>query len=129
MKQESSAAKRDDPGLDAGYECAPSPEAMAMYESVVAALRTVFDPEIPVNIYDLGLIYRIDIVDRRHVDVDMTLTAPGCPVASEMLNMAHKAIDVVESVKSVKVNLVFDPPWDQSMMTDEAKLELGFVGF
>lgn len=129
MEQESSIIKRDDPGLGSGYECSASPEAKAIYEAVVAALRTVFDPEIPVNIYDLGLIYRIDIVDRRHVDVDMTLTAPGCPVAGEMLNMAHKAIDAVESVESVKVNLVFDPPWDQSMMTEEAKLELGFVGY
>jgi FeS assembly SUF system protein len=108
---------------------APARDAQAIYESVVAALRTVFDPEIPVNIYDLGLIYRIDVIDRRHVEVDMTLTAPGCPVAGEMLNMARNAIEPVESVASVKVNLVFDPPWDKSMMSEEAKLELGFVGF
>lgn len=129
MEQESAAINREDPGLGSGYEGATSPEAQAIYEAVVAALRTVFDPEIPVNIYDLGLIYKIDIVDRRHVDVDMTLTAPGCPVAGEMLNMAHKAIDAIENVASVNVNLVFDPPWDQSMMTEEAKLELGFVGY
>jgi len=103
------------------------PEAKELYEAIVAALRTVFDPEIPVNIYDLGLVYRIDIVDRRHVDVDMTLTAPGCPVAGEMMNMAKRAIDGVEGVESSKVNLVFDPPWCQDMMSEEAKLELGFL--
>ena len=107
-----------------------SPESKAVYEAVVAALRTVFDPEIPVNIYDLGLIYRIDIINRRDVEVDMTLTAPGCPVAGEMLNMAKRAIDdQVANVGNVKINLVFDPPWHQSMMTDEAKLELGFVDY
>jgi len=103
-----------------------SPEAQALYEEVVAALRTVFDPEIPVNIYDLGLIYRIDVIDRRDIDIDMTLTAPGCPVAGEMVGMTKKAVDAVGGVASVKINLVFDPPWHQSMMTDEAKLELGF---
>jgi FeS assembly SUF system protein len=106
-----------------------SPESKAVYEDVVAALRTVFDPEIPVNVYDLGLIYRIDVIDRRHVEVDMTLTAPGCPVAGEMLNMAKKAIEPIESVSSVKVNLVFDPPWGQHMMSEEARLELGLFDF
>lgn len=106
-----------------------SPESKALYEAVVAALRTVFDPEIPVNIYDLGLIYRVDIIDRRHVEVDMTLTAPGCPVAGEMLNMAQKAVEETENVGNVKVNLVFDPPWDRAMMSEEAKLELGFVDY
>ena len=103
-----------------------SPEAQALYEEVVLALRTVFDPEIPVNIYDLGLIYRIDVIDRRDIDIDMTLTAPGCPVAGEMVGMTKKAVDAVDGVASVKINLVFDPPWHQSMMSDEAKLELGF---
>jgi FeS assembly SUF system protein len=104
-------------------------EAQALYDKVVVALRTVFDPEIPVNIYDLGLIYRIDVIDRRNIDIDMTLTAPGCPVAGEMVGMTKRAVDAVEGVSSVKVNLVFDPPWHQSMMTDEAKLELGFFDF
>ncbi len=103
-----------------------SPEAQALYEDVVAALRTVFDPEIPVNIYDLGLIYRIDVIDRRDIDIDLTLTAPGGPVAGEMGGMTKKAVDAVDRVASVKINLVFDPPWHQSMMSDEAKLELGF---
>jgi FeS assembly SUF system protein len=105
------------------------PEPELVHAAVVAALREVFDPEIPVNIYDLGLVYKIDIINRCHVEVDMTLTAPGCPVAGEMMNMTKKAIDGVETVESSKVNLVFDPPWSQDMMSDEAKLELGFFGF
>ncbi len=105
------------------------PEPEAVHAAVVAALRTVFDPEIPVNIYDLGLVYKIDIINRCHVEVDMTLTAPGCPVASEMMNMTKNAIDGVDYVESSKVNLVFDPPWSQEMMSDEAKLDLGFFGF
>jgi FeS assembly SUF system protein len=115
-----------EPVSDNDVRAEPRPDAKDLYEAVVAALRTVFDPEIPVNIYDLGLVYRIDIIDQRHVDVDMTLTAPGCPVAGEMLNMAKRAIDGVELVVSSKVNLVFDPPWNQDMMSEEAKLELGF---
>jgi FeS assembly SUF system protein len=112
---------------DSRVSCADSsPEAKALYEEVVAALKTVFDPEIPVNIYDLGLIYRIDVIDRRDIDIDMTLTAPGCPVAGEMVGMTKKAVDAVDAVATVKINLVFDPPWHQSMMSDEAKLELGF---
>ncbi|RTL89118.1 MAG: SUF system Fe-S cluster assembly protein [Hyphomicrobiales bacterium] len=103
-----------------------SPEAQSLYDEIVAALRTVFDPEIPVNIYDLGLIYRIDVINRRDIDIDMTLTAPGCPVAGEMVGMTKKAVDAVGGVASVRINLVFDPPWHQSMMSDEAKLELGF---
>jgi FeS assembly SUF system protein len=110
-------------------DSASRPEPELVHAAVVAALREVFDPEIPVNIYDLGLVYKIDIINRCHVEVDMTLTAPGCPVASEMMNMTKKAIDGVESVETSKVNLVFDPPWTQDMMSDEAKLELGFFGF
>jgi FeS assembly SUF system protein len=96
-------------------------------ERVIAALRTVHDPEIPVNIYDLGLIYRIDIVSAGDIEIDMTLTAPGCPVAGEMVGMVHRAVRDVAGVTNSKVNLVFDPPWDQSRMSDEAKLELGFL--
>jgi FeS assembly SUF system protein len=130
MERYSDATHIHEPSVASANECATwAPEARAIYEAVVAALRTVFDPEIPVNIYDLGLIYRIDIIDRRRVEVDMTLTAPGCPVAGEMLNMAQKAIDAIESVESVKVNLVFDPPWRHTMMSEEAKLELGLLDF
>jgi len=104
-----------------------APDRNALTDDIVAALRTVYDPEIPLNIFDLGLIYRIDIRDFGAVEVDMTLTAPGCPVAGEMMVWAENAVSAVDGVQSVKVNLVFDPPWDQSMMTDAAKLELGLI--
>jgi FeS assembly SUF system protein len=98
-----------------------------MTDAVIAALRTVRDPEIPVNIFDLGLIYRTDVNDRGAVEIDMTLTAPGCPVAGEILSDVKKAVRGVDGIGEVTVNLVFDPPWDRSMMSEEAKLELGFV--
>ena len=91
----------------------------------IAAIRTVFDPEIPVNVYDLGLIYRVDITNPALIDIDMTLTAPGCPVAGEMLRRVEKAVLLAPGAKGAKVNLVFDPPWDPAKMSDEAKLELG----
>lgn len=92
--------------------------------SIVAALKTVFDPEIPSDIYELGLIYRVDINDARDVEIDMTLTAPGCPVAGEMPQWVDNAVRTVAGVGDVKVNLVFDPPWDMSRMSDEARLAL-----
>lgn len=95
--------------------------------SIIAALRTVHDPEIPVNIYDLGLIYRIDPKHGGLVEIDMTLTAPGCPVAGEMLSWVEKAVVEVAGVEKVAVQLVFDPPWDSSRMTDDVKLELGLL--
>lgn len=104
-----------------------SEDGAALTDAIVAALRTVHDPEIPVNVYDLGLIYRIELKDGGLVEIDMTLTAPGCPVAGEMLNWVHQAVGAVERINGVKVNLVFDPPWDKSKMSDDAKLELGFV--
>jgi FeS assembly SUF system protein len=91
---------------------------------VVAALRTCYDPEIPVDIYELGLIYRLDVDDDRNIEIDMTLTAPGCPVAGDMPGWVENAVSAVPGVGQVKVNLVFDPPWDMSRMSDEAKLEL-----
>ncbi|SFK01568.1 DUF59 domain-containing protein [Methylocapsa palsarum] len=94
---------------------------------VIEALRTIYDPEIPVNIYDLGLIYRIDASLAGFVEIDMTLTAPGCPVAGEMVSWVHKAVDSLEPVSEVKVNLVFDPPWDQSKMSEESRLDLGLM--
>jgi len=84
----------------------------------------VFDPEIPVDIYELGLIYKVDVSDDRDVVVEMTLTAPGCPVAGEMPGWVEDAVRTVEGVKSARANLVFDPPWDPSRMSDEAKLQL-----
>ena len=91
---------------------------------IVAALKTVYDPEIPVDIYELGLIYRIDINDDREVDVEMTLTAPGCPVAGEMPAWVENAVGTVEGVGLVRVQIVFNPPWDPSRMSDEARVAL-----
>jgi FeS assembly SUF system protein len=100
---------------------------VASTESIIAALRTVQDPEIPVNIYDLGLIYRIEPRERGLVEIDMTLTAPGCPVAGEMLRWVETAVRSVEGVGNVNVNLVFDPPWDKSRMSEDVQLELGLI--
>jgi FeS assembly SUF system protein len=93
-------------------------------DELIAAFKTVYDPEIPVDIYELGLIYRVDVSDDRHVVVDMTLTAPGCPVAGEMPGWVEQAVMGVKGVASAEVNLVFDPPWESSRMSDEAKLQL-----
>jgi len=90
----------------------------------VTALKTVFDPEIPVDIYELGLIYKVDVSDDMDITVDMTLTAPGCPVAGEMPGWVENAVRSVPGVRDVTVNLTFEPPWDPSRMSDEAKLEL-----
>ena len=112
------------------------PGLAAMTDEIIDALRTVYDPEIPVNIFELGLIYKIDIKDAkpdgvpegaRDVEVEMTLTAPGCPVAGEMPGWVQTAVSEVQGVGDVRVNLVFDPPWDMSKMSDEAKLELGMM--
>jgi FeS assembly SUF system protein len=99
-------------------------ELEQMTADIVAALKTVFDPEIPADIYELGLIYKIDISDERDVTIDMTLTAPGCPVAGEMPIWVENAVGSVAGVGQVKVNLTFDPPWEQSRMSDEARLAL-----
>jgi len=93
-------------------------------DDLITALKTVFDPEIPVDIYELGLIYKVDISDDREVLVDMTLTAPGCPVAGEMPGWVEDAVMTVPGIKSAHATLVFDPPWDSSKMSDEAKLAL-----
>lgn len=104
-----------------------SPAPVTPTDDIIAALRTVFDPEIPVNVYDLGLIYRIDPKGHGRVEIDMTLTAPGCPVAGEMLNSVQKAVGTVDGVSDVTVNLVFDPPWDKSRMSEDVQLELGLI--
>jgi FeS assembly SUF system protein len=96
-------------------------------DDVITALRTVYDPEIPVNIYDLGLIYRIEPKDHGIVEIDMTLTAPGCPVAGEMLNWVQTAVNAIEGIESTNVKLVFDPPWDKSRMSEDVQLELGLL--
>ncbi|MCI7337235.1 MAG: iron-sulfur cluster assembly protein [Bacteroidales bacterium] len=101
-------------------------EFLAIEEKIVAVLKTVFDPEIPVNIYDLGLIYRIENNDG-NIDIDMTLTAPNCPAADFMAEDVRLKVAGIEGVKTVNVNIVFEPEWTQDRMTDEAKLELGLL--
>ncbi len=102
-----------------------APEELERLTSdIVAALKTVYDPEIPADIYELGLIYKIDINDNREVAVEMTLTAPGCPVAGEMPEWVENAVSAVPGVSGVSVTLTFDPPWDQNRMSDEARLAL-----
>lgn len=100
---------------------------LALEEKVVQMLRTVFDPEIPVDIYSLGLIYRIDIDDDANLEIDMTLTAPNCPAADFIVQDAQLKLESIEGLKSVKINIVFEPEWTQDMMSEEAKLELGFL--
>ena len=100
-------------------------EKTALEERIVDVLKTVYDPEIPVNIYDLGLIYKIDVSDDSTVDIDMTFTAPTCPAADFILEDVRQKVDNLDGVKSATVNLVFEPAWDQSMLSEEARLELG----
>ncbi|MGB8366404.1 MAG: SUF system Fe-S cluster assembly protein [Rhizomicrobium sp.] len=102
-----------------------SPEELEAFTAkLVAAMKTVYDPEIPVDVYELGLIYRVDVADNKDVKVDMTLTAPGCPVAGEMPVMLKSALEGVEGIGEVTVNMVFEPPWTPERMSEEAKLEL-----
>jgi len=102
----------------------PAEELEQLTADIVAALKTVYDPEIPADIYELGLIYKIDVDDARNVAIDMTLTAAGCPVAGEMPGWVENAVGAVPGVGQVSVKLTFDPPWDQSRMSDEARLAL-----
>jgi FeS assembly SUF system protein len=102
----------------------PADELARLTDDIVAALKTVYDPEIPADIYELGLIYKVDIADDRAVAVDMTLTTPNCPSAAELPHMVEDAVTSVAGVRDVKVNLVWDPPWDPSRMSDEARLVL-----
>jgi len=102
----------------------PPEELEAFGNQLIAALKTVYDPEIPVDIYELGLIYKVDVADNKDVTVDMTLTAPACPVAGEMPNMVRDALLMVPGIGEVTVNMTFDPPWTPDRMSEEAKLEL-----
>lgn len=99
-------------------------ELEVLTDKLIDRLKSVYDPEIPVDIYELGLIYKVDVSDDKDVAIDMTLTAPGCPVAGEMPGWVEDAVREIPEIRSVKVELVFDPPWDPSRMTDEAKLQL-----
>jgi FeS assembly SUF system protein len=116
-----SAEAQTEPGAASAL---PADEIARMTDEIVAALKTVYDPEIPADIYELGLIYKVDIEDDRGVAVDMTLTTPNCPSAAELPHMVENAVASVPGVREVKVKLVWDPPWDPSRMTDEARLVL-----
>ena len=109
---------------EASASALPADEIARMTDEIVTALKTVYDPEIPADIYELGLIYKVDIEDDRGVAVDMTLTTPNCPSAAELPHMVENAVASVPGVREVKVNLVWDPPWDPSRMSDEARLVL-----
>lgn len=104
----------------------PADELARLTDDIVMALKTVYDPEIPADIYELGLIYKIDIEDDRSVRIDMTLTAPGCPVAGEMPGWVQNAVGAVEGVSDVEVNMVFDPPWTPDRMSEEAQVAVGW---
>jgi len=111
--------------IAAGTGSPMTPEELeAVGNELIAALKTVYDPEIPVDIYELGLIYKVDVADNKDVTIDMTLTAPGCPVAGEMPGMVKDAVKTVKGIGEVKVNMTFDPPWTPDRMSEEAKLEL-----
>ena len=104
----------------------PAEELARLTDDIVSALKTVYDPEIPADIYELGLIYKIDIEDDRSVKIDMTLTAPGCPVAGEMPGWVENAVSSVEGVSNVEVAMVFDPPWTPDRMSEEAQVAVGW---
>ncbi|MER8829245.1 SUF system Fe-S cluster assembly protein [Mesorhizobium sp. M0938] len=104
----------------------PADELARLTDDIVSALKTVYDPEIPADIYELGLIYKIDIEDDRSVKIDMTLTAPGCPVAGEMPGWVENAVGAVEGVSGVEVNMTFDPPWSPDRMSEEAQVAVGW---
>ena len=110
-----------------GGDAIPADELTRITSDVIAALKTVYDPEIPVDVYELGLIYKVDLNDDRLLAIDMTLTAPGCPVAGEMPGWVADAVRGVAGVEDVKVEMTFDPPWTVERMSDEAKLELGWL--
>lgn len=102
-------------------------EKLKTEDRIVEVLKTVYDPEIPVNIYDLGLVYKIDLKDDGTLDVEMTLTAPGCPMADYITEDVRRKLEGIDTIKQANINLVFDPVWDESMMSDEAKTELGMM--
>ena len=108
-----------------GGSAIPAEELGRITDDIIAALKTVYDPEIPADIYELGLIYKVDIADNRDVTVDMTLTTPNCPSAQELPVMVENAVSTVNGVGPVTVNIVWDPPWDRDRMSDAAKLQLG----
>ena len=113
-------------GAPAAASALPPEELDRLTDGIIAALKTVYDPEIPADVYELGLIYRIDVADDRSVAIDMTLTAPGCPVAGEMPGWVQNAVGAVEGVSDVEVNMTFDPPWTPDRMSEEAQVAVGW---
>ena len=105
----------------------PEDEFLQLEDNIIKVLKNIYDPEIPVNIYDLGLIYEIDADDDNNVKIRMTLTTPNCPIADDILREVRDKVEAVEGVKSLDLKLTFDPPWDESNLTDEARLELGLM--
>jgi FeS assembly SUF system protein len=126
-RPEAAAAPIDDSRITPSVSSAIPPEEVErMTADLIGVLKTVYDPEIPVDIYELGLIYRVDLDDDRNLTIDMTLTAPGCPVAGDMPGWVENAALSVEGIQSVTVNMVFDPPWDAERMSEEAKVALNW---
>jgi FeS assembly SUF system protein len=113
--------------MRAAYDAVIYMEKIQLEEKIVEMIKTVYDPEIPVNIYDLGLIYRIEVKEDCSVDIDMTLTAPNCPAADFMMEDVRMRVESIEGITAVNLNLVFEPEWSQDLMTEEAKLELGLL--
>ena len=128
MEDSSLAPALDDKAIDMvnAATSIPPDELQRMTEDIIASLKTVYDPEIPADIYELGLIYKIDIEDDRSVSIDMTLTAPGCPVAGEMPGWVENAVGTVGGVSGVTVNMTFDPPWTAARMSEEAQIAVGW---
>ena len=127
MPDDMSLSETPETSEDTSGSTIPQEELDRLTDKLIMAFKSVFDPEIPVDIYELGLIYKVDIDDDRKVDIDMTLTAPGCPVAGDMPGWVENAARTVEGVKDVEVRLTFDPPWDPSRMSDEARLALNML--
>lgn len=124
---EAAAPEVDSPRITPSVGSAiPAEEVERITRDLIGALKTVYDPEIPVDIYELGLIYKVDLDDDRNLAIDMTLTAPGCPVAGEMPGWVENAALTVEGVQNVTVNMVYDPPWDASRMSEEAQVALNW---
>ncbi|MEM6461370.1 MAG: SUF system Fe-S cluster assembly protein [Pseudomonadota bacterium] len=128
IQTESGETHAEEPTTNGGLSASsiPRDELARLTDDIIAAIKTVYDPEIPADIYELGLIYRIDIEDDRSVKIDMTLTAPGCPVAGEMPGWVENAVGTVEGVSGVDVNMTFDPPWTPDRMSEEAQIAVGW---
>jgi FeS assembly SUF system protein len=124
MNEDANMTEVDPADPDLKPSAIPPDELATLTDDIIAALKSVYDPEIPVDVYELGLIYKVDVSDDRDVLIDMTLTAPGCPVAGTMPEMVADAVRSVDGVGDVKVNMTFDPPWDASLMSDEARVAL-----